>query len=116
MMNMNEHLENLINSQYLKDIKYFVDDFGTGYSNLSQLKKLNFDTLKIDQGFIKDLPSSHSDISLIKSMIFMAKEFNMKVIAEGVETEEQKRCLIDIGCNYFQGYLLGKPAKQEHWG
>jgi diguanylate cyclase (GGDEF)-like protein/PAS domain S-box-containing protein len=116
MMNMNEHLESLINSQSLKDIKYFVDDFGTGYSNLSQLKKLNFNTLKIDREFIKDLPSSHSDISLIKSMIFMANEFNMKVIAEGVETEEQKRCLIDIGCNYFQGYLLGKPAKQEYWG
>ncbi len=110
MMNMNEHLENLIKSPSLKEIRYFVDDFGTGYSNLSQLKKLNFDTLKIDREFIKGLPSSHSDISLIKSMIFIAKEFNMKVIAEGVETEEQKQCLIDIGCDYFQGYLLGKPA------
>ncbi|MEE9424156.1 MAG: EAL domain-containing protein [Methylococcales bacterium] len=116
MMNMNEHLENLINSPYLKDIKFFADDFGTGYSNLSLLKKLNFDTLKIDQEFIKGLPSSHLDVSLIKSMLFMAKEFNMKVIAEGVETEEQKQCLIDLGCNYFQGYLFGKPAKQENWG
>ena len=115
MMGMNEHLEKLINSPYLKDIKYFIDDFGTGYSNLSQLKKLNFDTLKIDKEFVRGLPSSHSDISLIKSMMFMAKEFNMKVIAEGVETEEQKRCLIEIGCNYFQGNLLGKPAKYECW-
>jgi diguanylate cyclase (GGDEF)-like protein/PAS domain S-box-containing protein len=115
MMGMNEHLENLISSPYLKNIKYFIDDFGTGYSNLSQLKKLNFDTLKIDREFIKDLPSSHSDISLIKSMIFMAKEFDMKVIAEGVETEEQKRCLSEIGCNYFQGFLLGKPAAHESW-
>jgi diguanylate cyclase (GGDEF)-like protein/PAS domain S-box-containing protein len=116
MMNMNEHLENLINSPHLKDIKFFADDFGTGYSNLSLLKKLNFDTLKIDKEFIKGIPSSHLDISLIKSMLFMAKEFNMKVIAEGVETEEQKQCLIDLGCNYFQGYLFGKPAKQENWG
>jgi diguanylate cyclase (GGDEF)-like protein/PAS domain S-box-containing protein len=115
MMDMNEHLENLINSPYLQDIKYFIDDFGTGHSNLSQLKKLNFDTLKIDREFIKDLPSSDSDISIIKSIVFMAKEFNMEVIAEGVETEDQKRCLAEIGCDYFQGYLLGKPAVQECW-
>ena len=115
MMNLIEHLENLINSPYLKDIKFFVDDFGTGYSNLSQLKKLNFDTLKIDREFIKGLPTSQSDISLIKSMVFIANEFNMKVIAEGVETEAQKQCLMDIGCNCFQGFLLGKPAKQECW-
>lgn len=113
MMGMNKHFENLINSPYLKDIKYFIDDFGTGHSNLSQLKNLNFDALKIDREFIKDLPASHSDISIIKSILFMAKEFNMKVIAEGVETEEQKKCLTEIGCNYFQGYLLGKPAIRE---
>lgn len=115
MMGMNKHLENLISSPYLKGVKYFIDDFGTGHSNWAQLKKLNFDTLKIDREFIKDLPSSSSDISIIKSMVFMANEFNMKVIAEGVETEEQKKCLREIGCNYFQGNLLGKPATQECW-
>lgn len=115
MMNSSEYLEDLIKSPHLKDIKYFIDDFGTGYSNLAQLKKLNFDTLKIDREFIKDLPSSHSDISLIKSMLFMAKEFNMKVIAEGVETEGQIACLTEIGCDYFQGNLLGKPARHECW-
>ncbi len=115
MMDMNEHLENIVNSPCLKDIKYFIDDFGTGYSNLAQLKKLNFDTLKIDREYIKDLPSSSSDISLIKTMIFMANEFDMKVIAEGIETEEQKQCLIELGCDYFQGNLLGKPASHEYW-
>ncbi|MCF6205068.1 MAG: EAL domain-containing protein [Methylococcaceae bacterium] len=116
MMDMNEHLESIVNSPCLKDIKYFIDDFGTGYSNLAQLKKLNFDTLKIDREYIKDLPSSSSDISLIKTMIFMANEFDMKVIAEGIETEEQKQCLAELGCDYFQGNLLGKPASHEYWG
>lgn len=82
---------------------------------MAQLKKLNFNTLKIDREFVKDLPSSPSDISIVKPIVFMAKEFNMQVIAEGVVTEAQKRCLIEMGCNFFQGYLLGKPAIQSHW-
>ncbi len=112
---MNEHFENLFSSPYLKGLMYFIDDFGTGYSNLAQLKKLNFNILKIDREFIKDLPESSVDISLIKTMILMAKEFDMGIIAEGVETEEQKCCLSALGCKHFQGYLFGKPESAEKY-
>lgn len=110
---VNMQIEALLSSQLLKGLKYFIDDFGTGYSNLVQLKKLNFDILKIDREFIKGLPKSSGDIALIKTMILMANEFDMGIIAEGVETEEQKRCLLDLGCDCFQGYLFGKPEKPE---
>ncbi len=110
---MNMHFENLFSSPLLKGLRYFVDDFGTGYSNLAQLKKLNFNILKIDREFIKDLPNSSVDISLIKAMVLMANEFDMGIIAEGVETEEQKQCLLVLGCSHFQGYLFGRPERAD---
>jgi len=114
MVKMNEYIKQLVQQRELQGIRFFVDDFGTGYSNLSQLKKIKFTAIKIDRSFIKDLPNSKTDISLVKIMILMARELNLKVIAEGVETQPQMDCLIELGCQYIQGFLLGRPAQIPH--
>lgn len=113
MMQQNETIKELHSSKILDGIKFFVDDFGTGYSNLSQLKKLQFDAIKIDREFIKDITKSEIDQSLVKVMLMMAKELNLKVVAEGIETEEQKQLLNKLSCDYLQGFLLGKPSPKN---
>ncbi len=86
-----------------------IDDFGTGYSSLSYLKKLPIDTLKIDQSFIRYIPESEDDISIVKAIIALAKSMNLKLIAEGVETKAQKEFLSKNGCQNIQGYYYSKP-------
>ena len=113
MMEQNEMINELHNSQVLDGIKYFVDDFGTGYSNLAQFKKLQFDAIKIDREFIKDITTSDIDQSLVKVMLMMAKELNLTVVAEGVENEEQKELLKKLSCDCLQGFLLGKPTPRN---
>ncbi len=112
MVKMNKFITQLTEVAELGGIRFFVDDFGTGYSNLSQLKKIKFNALKVDRSFIKELPDSRTDISLVKIMILMAQELNLEVIAEGVETESQRNCLQELGCEFIQGYLLGRPSKK----
>ncbi len=112
MVKMNAFIGQLTDVAELQGIRFFVDDFGTGYSNLSQLKKIKFDALKIDRSFVKELPDSHTDKSLVKIMVLMARELGLEVIAEGVETAEQKACLLALGCEFVQGYLLGRPEKK----
>ncbi|RLA61464.1 MAG: diguanylate cyclase [Epsilonproteobacteria bacterium] len=90
-------------------IKIAIDDFGTGCSTLSQLKHLPIDELKIDQTFIKDLPHNKDDSDIVKSAIMLSKRLNIDIIAEGVETEEQKSFLIENGCINMQGYIYAKP-------
>lgn len=102
----------------IRDLKSFgistsIDDFGTGYSNLSYLKNLQIDELKIDQSFVFGLGQNNSDRTIIKSIIILGEEFSFEVIAEGVETQEQFEILKELGCNYFQGYLLARPCKAE---
>jgi len=90
-------------------IEIAIDDFGTGYSSLSYLKKLPVDTLKIDQSFVKGLPEDREDVSIVKAIIALANSFNLNIIAEGVETEDQKDFIEKNGCSYIQGYYYGKP-------
>jgi EAL domain-containing protein (putative c-di-GMP-specific phosphodiesterase class I) len=87
-----------------------VDDFGTGYSGLSYLKRFSINKLKIDQSFIRDIPSNNDSITIVSAIIAMAKELKVKSLAEGVETEEQLRFLQSKGCNYVQGYYFSKPV------
>jgi len=87
-----------------------LDDFGTGYSSLSYLKNLPFDLLKIDQSFIHGLPDNREDIALVEAIITMGHQLGMKVIAEGVEQEEQLSLLTRLGCDLVQGYLIARPV------
>jgi diguanylate cyclase (GGDEF)-like protein len=89
-----------------------IDDFGTGYSCLSYLPRLPFDALKIDRSFISGLGVTREIAALVQSLVTLAHNFGMKVVAEGIETPEQMKQVADIGCNEAQGYLLGKPTSE----
>ena len=94
-------------------IQVAIDDFGTGYSSLSYLKKFDIDYLKIDQAFVRNLSTDEDDVALCEAIIVMAHKLGLKVIAEGVETEQQKIILTGAGCDYAQGYLFSKPVPPE---
>lgn len=90
-------------------VQISIDDFGTGYSSLSQLKHFVFDKLKIDKSFVANVMNNADDAAIVQTIISIAKILNFKVIAEGVETEQQARYLLNKGCDEAQGYLFGKP-------
>ncbi|MBU3185478.1 EAL domain-containing protein [Clostridium estertheticum] len=92
-----------------KGIKISMDDFGTGYSSLSWLSKLPIDTIKIDRSLIINLDNNSKNIVIIKAIIAVADSLDIKVIAEGIETETELLTLKELGCQYIQGYLIGKP-------
>jgi EAL domain-containing protein (putative c-di-GMP-specific phosphodiesterase class I) len=100
-----EQLKNL-------DIKLCIDDFGTGYSSLSRLHELPIHTLKIDRAFVKEL-ALNSNNNIVTTIINLAHGLNMDVVAEGIETEEQKQILRSLSCDYGQGYLFSLPLNTE---
>ena len=93
--------------------KILLDDFGTGYSSLSRLKRFTLDALKIDRSFVTDLNSNPDDMALIKAIIALGRSLEMKVIAEGVETEQQYQILKSQGCDEIQGFLFGRPMPED---
>lgn len=96
-------------------IQVALDDFGTGYSSLSYLKKFDIDYIKIDRTFVSHLAPSSDDLALCEAMILMAHKLGIKVIAEGIETEEQQQLLIAAGCDYGQGFLFSEPLPAEEF-
>ncbi len=95
------------------DVSVAVDDFGTGYSSLNYLKQLPLNALKIDQSFVRELPRLEADKAVVKTIISLAKNLDLLVIAEGVEQQSQRDYLADHGCDLLQGYLFSRPAPPE---
>ena len=96
-------------------IKIAIDDFGTGYSSLAYLKKFDIDYLKIDQSFTRNIEPGSEDMAICEAIIVMSHKLGIKVIAEGVETIEQRNLLLAAGCDYAQGYLYSKPVPADEF-
>jgi EAL domain-containing protein (putative c-di-GMP-specific phosphodiesterase class I) len=90
-------------------LKFALDDFGTGYSSLAYLKKLPLSQLKIDRSFVRDIVTDESSAAIAQAILSLSQALGLPVIAEGVETEDQRQCLARMGCNAFQGYLFSRP-------
>ena len=103
----------IINKLKHLDFSFSMDDFGTGYSSLSSLREMPIDELKIDRSFVSHLGERESDELMITTILSMAKIFNLKTVAEGIETEEQFNFLLENGCDIFQGYYFSKPLSKE---
>lgn len=103
----------ILNELKTLGIKLSMDDFGTGYSSLSYLDQFPFDTLKIDRSFIKDIPKNQDKLRLTQTIINLANNFGMEVIAEGIETKEQFEQLQQLECFYGQGYYFAQPLTPQ---
>jgi EAL domain-containing protein (putative c-di-GMP-specific phosphodiesterase class I) len=97
--------------QRLRDagMRIAIDDFGTGFSSLSYLHRLPFDVLKIDRSFVNELGVEADAQSVTRAIVALARTLRKRVVAEGVETQQQARLLRDIGCDEFQGYFFARP-------
>ena len=98
-------------------VRITIDDFGTGYSSLDYLRSFHVSRLKIDRRFVGGVATNPDDAKIVRATIGLAHELGMEVVAEGVETAEQRQFLISAGCKLAQGYYFGRPmtADGRHW-
>ncbi len=108
-----EHTINMLHKLKQLGVQLSIDDFGTGYSSLSYLHRLPFDTLKIDRSFVSRVGEHGENSEILQTIISLAKNLKMRVIAEGIETEPQLAVLQNLGCDYGQGYLMAKPKNRN---
>ena len=101
--------QRVLNDLIVLGIKVALDDFGTGYSSLTYLRRLPISILKIDQGFIQGMINDKDDEVIVKAIIAMSRDLDVRLLAEGIETKEQLDVLKKIGCEMGQGYYFGKP-------
>lgn len=99
----------------LLGVTFAVDDFGTGYSSLTHLKRIPADVLKIDQTFVREMLVDREELAIVQGVIGLAKSFNKKVLAEGVETVEHGLKLLELGCEYAQGYGISRPIAPDEF-
>jgi EAL domain-containing protein (putative c-di-GMP-specific phosphodiesterase class I) len=97
-------------------VQLVIDDFGTGYSSLGMLRSFPVDVLKIDRGFVMGLEANANDRVIVSGIIDLAHALHLLVVAEGVETQEQLHHLTELGCDYAQGYYIGKPLPAQPGG
>ena len=96
-----------------RGLRLAIDDFGTGYSSLARLKHMPVDILKIDRSFVRDIDQDRDAGSMVSAMISLATNLGMTPQAEGIETEAERRFLVDHGCSLGQGYLFSRPVPPE---
>jgi EAL domain-containing protein (putative c-di-GMP-specific phosphodiesterase class I) len=101
----------------LKSLGVFlsIDDFGTGYSSLSYLTRFPVDTLKIDRAFVSDMDTDENNYAIVKMITSLASELKMSVVAEGVENKHQQELLVELECDYIQGYYFYKPLNLDEY-
>jgi len=114
MQDVDHTIETLVRLKKL-GVHLAIDDFGTGYSSLSYLRRFPIDLIKIDRSFIMDLPESQDDIAIVSAVIAMAHQLNIKVLAEGVQTLEQRDILLSHQCDELQGYLFAHPLPADEF-
>lgn len=115
IMQNTEHAVQQLEALRRLGLSLAIDDFGTGYSSMSYLKLLPIQKLKIDQSFIRDIPFDTNDMAISEAVIALGKALDLRVIAEGVETEQQAEFLLEKGCQEAQGYLYGRPVTVEEF-
>ena len=94
-------------------VKVALDDFGTGYSHLTQMHLLPFDTIKIDQGFVRNMLTDARSMAIVETIVAMAKSLDASIVVEGIESEAELAVLKRLGCDYAQGWLVGKPQTRD---
>jgi EAL domain-containing protein (putative c-di-GMP-specific phosphodiesterase class I) len=110
IMDNREHAQSILNNLHEQGVRLAIDDFGTGYSSLASLKYFPVDILKIDKTFIDDIPALQDDMVITSTIIALAHHLGFKVLAEGVETQDQLTFLREQDCDSYQGYLYSKPV------
>ncbi len=109
-------VDNYSNAKYILDklhtmgLRIALDDFGTGYASMAYLKEFPFDTVKIDRSFIRDIPQDYEDAAIVTAMIQLSQALRLNIVAEGIETDQQRQFLYDNACGYGQGYLWSRPV------